>query len=209
MLARRADSFLSTSIEICEVFQQPDKPPTCGSHRLRKLSSCVAKQQEVDGPASIPALKRIAVFSSHRQSSSDFCATSITVWARGPGILWRRAVCLTSSIALYSSSASIASANFFYLLVYRLLCRSRPSPIQRRRSNGLFGHCSARRSLTTWAQVPGDQVFFRRPASIRALLRRHPEMSGRRAPDDGGPNLSSRDAPCVFEIILPVRPAAV
>ena len=23
-----------------EVFQQPDKPPTCGSHRLRKLSSC-------------------------------------------------------------------------------------------------------------------------------------------------------------------------
>ena len=40
MPARRADSFLSTSIEICEVYQQPHKPPTCGSHRLRKLSSC-------------------------------------------------------------------------------------------------------------------------------------------------------------------------
>ena len=33
--------------------------------------------------------------------------------------------------------------------------RSWQSPIQRRRSHGLFGHCSARRSLTTWARVPG------------------------------------------------------
>ena len=31
------------------------------------------------------------------------------VWARGPGILWRRAAFPTSSIAIYSSSASIAS----------------------------------------------------------------------------------------------------
>ena len=38
MLASRADSFLSGSIEI---FQQPDKPPTCGSHGPRSLSSCV------------------------------------------------------------------------------------------------------------------------------------------------------------------------
>ena len=38
-----------------------------------------------------------------------FCAISIMVWARGLGILWRRVVCPTSSIARYSSSASIAS----------------------------------------------------------------------------------------------------
>ena len=39
------------------------------------------------GPASTPEAKRMAVFSSRRQSSIDFCATSIMVWARGPDIL--------------------------------------------------------------------------------------------------------------------------
>ena len=33
--------------------------------------------------------------------------------------------------------------------------RSQPFPIQRRQSHGLFGHCLARRCLTTSAQVPG------------------------------------------------------
>ena len=48
-------------------------------------------------------------------------------------------------------------ATFFSitLRVCRPPGRSRPFPIQRRRSHGLFGHCLARRSLTTWAQVPG------------------------------------------------------
>ena len=44
---------------------------------------------------------------------------------------------------------------FNYLRVCRPPGRSRPFPIQRRRSHGLFGHCSARRSLTTWAHVSG------------------------------------------------------
>ena len=61
------------------------------------------------GPVSTPAANRMAARSSCRQSSSDFCAISIMVWARGPGILWRRAACPISSIARYSSSASIAS----------------------------------------------------------------------------------------------------
>ena len=43
MLASRADSFLSGSIE---VYQQPDKPLFCGSHGPRSLSSCRNKQQE-------------------------------------------------------------------------------------------------------------------------------------------------------------------
>ena len=43
MLASPAFSFLSGFIE---VFQQPDKPPTCGSHGPRSLSSYVALQQE-------------------------------------------------------------------------------------------------------------------------------------------------------------------
>ena len=57
MPSRQSDSFLSTSIEICEVFQQFDKPPTCGSHRLRKLSSCIAKQQEVGRESQHPCGK--------------------------------------------------------------------------------------------------------------------------------------------------------
>ena len=55
-----------------KVFQQPDQPPTCGSNRLRKLSSC---RPEV-GRASTPAANRMAARSSCRQSSSDFCAIS-------------------------------------------------------------------------------------------------------------------------------------
>ena len=38
MLASRADSFLSGSIE---VFKQPDKPPTSENHGPRELPSCV------------------------------------------------------------------------------------------------------------------------------------------------------------------------
>ena len=41
------------------------------------------------------------------------------------------------------------------------------------------------------------------------MRRRHLERSGRRAPDDGGPHLSSRGAQSVFETILPAQPAAV
>ena len=37
--SRRTDSLLSTSIEICKVFKQSYKPPTCGSRGPRKLSS--------------------------------------------------------------------------------------------------------------------------------------------------------------------------
>ena len=55
MLASRADSFLSGTIE---VFQQPDEPPTCGSHGPRCLSSCVvlccevtSRKQQEDGRA--------------------------------------------------------------------------------------------------------------------------------------------------------------
>ena len=44
--------------------------------------------------------------------------------------------------------------------------------------------------------------------STRALRRHHPKMSGRHAPDGGGPHLSSRDSQSVFETILPVRPVA-
>ena len=47
MLASRADSFLSGSIE---EFQQPDKPPTSGSHGPRSLSSYRNKQQEAVRP---------------------------------------------------------------------------------------------------------------------------------------------------------------
>ena len=39
--------------------------------------SCPVVTRRLVGPASIPAAKRIAVFSSCRQSSSDFCAISI------------------------------------------------------------------------------------------------------------------------------------
>ena len=45
MLASRAESFLSGSIE---VFQQPDKPPTCESHGPRSVSvvlCCISSQQ--------------------------------------------------------------------------------------------------------------------------------------------------------------------
>ena len=61
--------------------------------------TCPDVARRLVGPVSIPAAKHIAVFSSCRQSSSDFCAISIMVWARGPGILWRRAQKPTSSIA--------------------------------------------------------------------------------------------------------------
>ena len=71
--------------------------------------SCPVVARRLVGPASTPAANRMAARSSCRQISSDFCAISIMVWARGPGILWRRAACPTSSIARYSSSASIAS----------------------------------------------------------------------------------------------------
>ena len=71
--------------------------------------SCPVVARRLVGPARTPAANRMAARSSCRQSSSDFCSISIMVWARGPGILWRRAACPTSSIARYSSSASIAS----------------------------------------------------------------------------------------------------
>ena len=83
------------------------------------LGSCpvvLRSNKRLVGPVSTPAAKRTAVCSSHRQSSSEFCAISIMVWARGPGILWRPAVCPASSIALFNSSASIAyqqHAHFF------------------------------------------------------------------------------------------------
>ena len=79
------------------------------------------KHAEATGPGSCPvvarrlvgqtitlAAKRIVVFSSRRQSTIEFCAISIMVWAGGPGILWRRPVCPASRIELYSSSASNA-----------------------------------------------------------------------------------------------------
>ena len=69
--------------------------------------SCPVVARRLVWPASSPATKRIAVFSSCRQSSSDFCAISIMLWVRGPGILWRRAACPTASIARYSSSAAL------------------------------------------------------------------------------------------------------
>ena len=50
--------------------------------------------------------KRIAALSSRRQSSRDFRAISIIVWARGPGILWWLAQWPTSSITENSSSGN-------------------------------------------------------------------------------------------------------
>ena len=106
-----ADSFLSGFIE---VFQQLDKPPTCGSHGPRSLSSYVAKQQEAGRARKN---RRCWPFVAKQHNCMQFVLITYRV-CRPPG-------------------------------------RSRQSPIQRRRSQGLFGHCSARRSLTTWAQIPG------------------------------------------------------
>ena len=56
----------------------------------------------------------------------------------------------------------VLQTQFSSFLITLRVCRppgrSRPFPIQRRRSHSLFGHCSARRSLTTWAQVPGVKI---------------------------------------------------
>ena len=113
MLASRADSFLSGSIA---VFHQPDKPPTCGSHGPRSLSSCVV-----------------------------LCCVATRGWSGQKNYV-------------LSKGDAGRSATCIFLITQRV-CRppgrSRPSPIQQRRSHGLFGHCSARRSLTNLAQVPG------------------------------------------------------
>ena len=61
MLASRAESYLSGSIE---VFQQPDKPPTCGSHGPRSLSSY--RNKRLVGPEKIgdAGLSTACIFSS-------------------------------------------------------------------------------------------------------------------------------------------------
>ena len=50
MLASRADSLLPGSIE---VFEQPDKPTTCGSHGPRSLSSCSNKRVVSSGDSRV------------------------------------------------------------------------------------------------------------------------------------------------------------
>ena len=61
--------------------------------------SCPVVSRSLVGPANTIAVKRIAALSSRCQSSRDFCAISIIVWARGPGILRQRVQWPTSSIA--------------------------------------------------------------------------------------------------------------
>ena len=64
--------------------------------------SCPVVSRRLVGPVKTFAAKRIAALSFDGQSSSEVCAISIN--ARKPGILWRRALCPTERIAKYNSS---------------------------------------------------------------------------------------------------------
>ena len=68
--------------------------------------SCPVVSRRLVGPVNTIVAKRIATLSSRRQSSRDFRAISIIVWARGPGILWWLAQWPTSSITENSSSGN-------------------------------------------------------------------------------------------------------
>ena len=82
--------------------------------------SCPVVPRRLVGPANTIVAKRIAALSSRRQSSRDFRAISIIVWARGPGILWWLAQWPTSSITENSSSG-----NPIWHVVSLYLCRKK------------------------------------------------------------------------------------
>ena len=68
--------------------------------------SCPVVARRLVGPANTLRANLTMILSSSRQSSRDFRAISIIVWARGPGILWWLAQWPTSSITENSSSGN-------------------------------------------------------------------------------------------------------
>ena len=68
--------------------------------------SCPVVARRLVGPANTLRANLTMILSSSRQSSRDFRAILIIVWARGPGILWWLAQWPTSSITENSSSGN-------------------------------------------------------------------------------------------------------